>query len=129
MNRLTIDMLKIYKPLSGLDWMNYKLVKEDMTFHHIVKRENGGRNEIDNGALLMYNAHRYLHIIECIDNATYNSLNNIFKLVNKQGYEPSFEERLVIETILYNFERRYQNLENSKGKRLIRAEFMNRDFE
>lgn len=130
MNRITHDMLKIYKPLSGLDWLNYKIVrKEDITYHHIVKKEHGGKNTIDNGALLIYNAHRYLHIIENMDANTYNTLNNIFRMVNKQGFEPTFEERLVIETILCNFEKRYQNVENSKGKRLIRYEFLHRDFE
>ena len=74
MNKTTIEMLKIYKPISNLDWLNYKLVKKDVTFHHIIKSELGGKRVVTNGALLMPVAtcppistfnrmqrHRYLH--------------------------------------------------------------------
>ena len=50
-------------------------------------------------------------------------------MINKQGYEPTFEERFVIETVLNNFERKHINDENGKGKRLIRYDFLHRDFE
>lgn len=53
MRKITSEMLKIYKPVSGLDWLNYKLVKKDVTFHHIVKAEYQGKRVIENGALLM----------------------------------------------------------------------------
>ena len=43
LKNITREMLKIYKPYSYLDWMNYRLVKKDLTAHHIKKRENGGR--------------------------------------------------------------------------------------
>lgn len=130
MRRITRNMLEIYKPLSGLDWMNYKIVrKEDLTFHHIVKKENGGKNRINNGALLMPVGHTYLHLIESVDFTTYETLNNVFAAINKQGYEPTFEERFAIETLLYSFEYRYKDKYTSNGKRLIKYEFMNRDFE
>ena len=61
MKKITREMLKIYKPYSGLDWMNYKIVKRDMTAHHIIKRENGGKMQIDNIAPLMLIAHQYFH--------------------------------------------------------------------
>ena len=67
MKEITKEMLKIYKPYSNLDWMNYRLVKKDLTFHHIKKREDGGEQIIENGALLMPIAHQYLHIIEYKD--------------------------------------------------------------
>ena len=53
MDKVTQEMLEIYKPLSHLDWMNYRLVKRDVTFHHIVKSEHHGKRVISNGALLM----------------------------------------------------------------------------
>jgi len=52
MKQITREMLKIYQPLSNMDWMNYRLVRKDLTFHHIVKRENQGKQEISNGCLL-----------------------------------------------------------------------------
>ena len=38
MDRTLSEMLKIYKPLSNLDWMNYVLKKEDVTYHHRIKK-------------------------------------------------------------------------------------------
>lgn len=52
MKRITREMLKIYKPYSGLDWMNYKIVRQNMTAHHILKKEEGGMLEQSNIALL-----------------------------------------------------------------------------
>jgi hypothetical protein len=52
MKKITRDMLKIYKPYSGLDWMNYKIIRKDMTAHHILKKEDGGKLEQCNIALL-----------------------------------------------------------------------------
>lgn len=53
MESVTREMLKIYKPYSGLDWLNYKLIKDNATFHHIIKRESGGKRCVDNGCILM----------------------------------------------------------------------------
>lgn len=52
MKKVTKEMLKIYKPISNLDWMNYKIIKKDMTAHHILKKEDGGKMEQYNIALL-----------------------------------------------------------------------------
>ena len=57
MKQITKDMLKIYKPYSNLDWMNYKLVKSSTTAHHIIKKEVGGKLEQSNIALLPTNAY------------------------------------------------------------------------
>ena len=75
-------MLRIYKPLSNLDWLNYRLVKKDLTFHHIVKRVDGGRETMDNGAILMPIPHQYLHIIEFKDWKTYKHINLIYNAVS-----------------------------------------------
>ena len=37
MDSVKREMLKIYKPISNLDWMNYKLVKKDITPYDLVK--------------------------------------------------------------------------------------------
>ena len=63
MKEITREMLKIYKPISGLDWMNYKIVRRDMTAHHILKKEAGGKLEQSNIALL---TECLLHISICI---------------------------------------------------------------
>ena len=126
MKKVVRDMLKIYKPYSSLDWMNYKLVKKDVTFHHIQKRCDGGRLEINNGGLLMPNSHAYLHLIEFLDLNTYLSLNEIFKDVNYQGYEPEYEQRLIIESLLSSFESVHRWDKGSKGKLLIKRKYLER---
>ena len=93
-------MLKIYKPYSNLDWLNYRLVREQATFHHIEKREDGGKMVISNGCILMPNPHRYLHIIECKDIKTYTTLNKMFKIINNQRYEPTRDQREIMECLL-----------------------------
>ena len=126
MKKVVRDMLKIYKPYSSLDWMNYKLVKKDVTFHHIQKRCDGGRLEINNGGLLMPNSHAYLHLIEFLDLDTYLLLNEIFKDVNSQGYEPEYEQRLIIESLLSTFESVHRWDKGSKGKLLIKRKYLER---
>lgn len=128
MDSVKKEMLKIYQPISNLDWMNYRLIKKDVTFHHIVKRENKGKKDIYNGALLMPIAHQYLHLIEYKDIETYNTLNKIFKYVNQQGYEPTNEQREIIEYLLQEFENIHKWDKGSKGKLLIQKKYKDRSF-
>jgi len=128
MNRVTKEMLKIYKPLSNLDWMNYHLVRKDVTFHHIQKHENGGKRTIENGALLMPVAHQYLHLIEFKDINTYVAINKLFKFINEQKHEPTVEQRMLIEYLLCEFERVHKWDKGSKGKLLLQRKYLERDF-
>lgn len=118
---ITAEMLRVYK--SELDWMNYKVVRKDMTAHHIIKREHGGRLEWDNVALLMPVSHQYLHLIECKDINTYVKLNKIFKMINTQRDAPTKAQRELVEYLLCEFERMHQKDRNSEGKILIRREY------
>ena len=126
MGQMTKEMLEIYKPYSELDWLNYKLVRKNVTFHHIIKREHGGKRVIENGALLMPVAHQYLHLIECKDIDTYVAINKIFMLINQQRYEPTSEQRRIIEYLLSEFERIHRWDKTSKGKLLIQRKYLNR---
>ena len=129
MNKITRIMLKIYKPVSGLDWLNYKITrKKDLTFHHILKKIDGGTYDITNGAILMPTPHHYLHIIESVDFETYQAINRMFKIINMQCYEPNNEQRDVIEHLLRTFEKRHGFDKTSKGKRLIKYEFTQRGY-
>ena len=129
MKNVTIEMLKIYKPYSNLDWLNYRIVrKSDLTFHHILKQEHGGSYTISNGALLLSKPHQYLHIIEAKDIETYIAINKIFKIINKQRKEPTQEQRETIEYLLQEFESKHINDKNSKGKRLIKYEYLQRSL-
>ena len=109
--------------------MNYKIVRiEDMTFHHIIKRENSGKLEMNNGALLLPVAHQYLHLIEFKDAETYITLNKIFRIVNNQGAEPTTEQRQIIELILKDFEYTHRWSKDSRGKLLIKQKYLDRSL-
>lgn len=126
MKNIKVEMLKIYKPYSNLDWLNYKLVRKDVTLHHIIKREDGGRKDLDNLSLIMPCGHRYLHLIEYKDIETYIAINKILKIINSQLSEPTREQREIIEYLLQDFEHKHKWDKNSKGKLLIKREYKNR---
>lgn len=127
MKEIAIEMLKIYKPVSNLDWMNYRLVKNDITVHHIIKREHGGKLEIDNLAILITTSHQYLHIIEYRDIETYNAINKLFRYINQQRREPTEEQRQIIEYLLQGFEEKHKDDINAKGKKMIKKSFLRRN--
>lgn len=126
MRNVKVRMLEIYKPESSLDWMNYKLIKGKVTFHHITKRENGGGKEVSNGALLMPIAHQYLHVIEYKELGTYLALNEMFRMVNNQKCEPTKEQRQIIEYLLKEFEKNHAEDHNAQNKLLIKEEYKKR---
>ena len=123
------EMLKIYKPVSHLDWMNYKLVKTEVTYHHIQKACDSGKTTIENGALLMPVAHQYLHLIENIEIEAYVRLNEIFKVVNEQRHEPTPEQRAMVEYILQVFESVHKWDKGKKGKILVQRKYLKRVFD
>ena len=120
-------MLKIYVPYSGLDWMNYRIVREDISYHHIKKKVDGGKKTIENGAILQKNtSHPYLHLIETIDIDTYLQLNEIFKDINMQKHEPTLMQRGIVEDILLTFEKEHRWDKDRDGMLLIRSKYLKR---
>lgn len=71
-------------------------------------------------------AHQYLHLIECKDISTYVAINKIFKYINQQEYEPTQEQREIIEYLLQEFEKVHKNDKNSKGKSLVQYKYLQR---
>ena len=126
MKKIKKEMLQIYKPYSNLDWLNYKLVKNDVTLHHIIKREDGGRKDLDNLSLIMPSGHQFLHLIECKDIDTYITINKILKIINNQEAEPTRDQREIIEYLLQDFEYKHRWDKNAKGKLLIKKEYKQR---
>lgn len=126
MKEITREMLRIYNPISNLDWMNYRLVRGQVTYHHILKRSDGGKKTIHNGAILMPVAHELLHIIEYKEIKTYEMINKLFKIINTQLHEPNMEQRNIIEYLLLEFEDKHREDLNSKGKILIKDKYLKR---
>lgn len=71
-------------------------------------------------------SHQYLHLIEYKDIETYNAINKIFGYVNQQGYEPTKEQREILEFLLSNFESEHRNEKGSKGRALIKYKYLQR---
>lgn len=125
MKEVTRELIHIYKP-KGIDWMGYEYNRvDDLSFHHIQKREHGGLYTLDNGALLRQNtSHEYLHIIEYKDLDMYMYINNLLKNINTQGYAPTKRQLLAIKAILEQFEREHCSDRTAKGKPLIRTRYI-----
>ena len=125
MKGITREMIRIYKP-KGIDWMGYDINSiRDLTYHHIQKKEHGGPFTFDNGALLRGDtSHEYLHIIEYNDLDMYLYINNILKQINDQRARPTKQQLLAIRDVLLQFEREHDTETNSKGKLLIKQQYI-----
>ena len=103
MNIVKEEMMKIYNTYT-IDWINYLIRNNDITYHHIQKAEDGGKVTFDNGALLTQRAHNYLHLIERIDIDIYNRINEVLKEIIENKSEPTAIQRKKIDLLLYEFE-------------------------
>ena len=103
MKKITSQMIKVYETYK-YDWMNFLIIDNELTYHHIVKREDGGGLTFSNGALLTPRAHNYLHLIEKYDIEIYDKINEIFKAINNQKHKPSNNQKKIIDLLLLEFE-------------------------
>lgn len=119
-------MINIYN-LRGIDFGGYRITKDNpYTYHHITKKSLGGKETIENGALLSLFFHQYIHIIETREPELYNYINNVLRQINEQGHEPLLRQILAIDYLLKLFEEKHMNDKNNKNKKLIKEEFTRR---
>lgn len=125
MRDVTRDLIHTFRP-TDIDWMGYKIDSAtDVSFHHIVKKSDGGLYVFDNGALLRQNtSHEYTHLIEAKDPEMFAYINNLLKNINTQRYKPTKNQLLAIRAILEQFEREHCADTNSKGKPLIKTKYL-----
>lgn len=71
-------------------------------------------------------AHQYLHLIECKDFETYAAINKMFEYINQQRFEPTLEQREIIEFFLQKFETEHKEDKNSKGKLILKPKYLER---
>lgn len=126
MKNITREMIKIYN-LDKLCFMGYTLDRT-ASYHHIIKREHGGKETIENGAVLNKNAHEYLHIIEYKDYDTFIAINKILKIINNQRDKPTKEQLQIISKLLSMFEEEHRYDKTSKNKRLIKHQYLERYY-
>ena len=65
MDNILKTLINIYN-MNEIDWLGYKL-QDRFSYHHIIKKCDGGKRTLDNGAVLFQTSHSYLHTIENYD--------------------------------------------------------------
>ena len=119
----------------GYDFMGYTFKRtNELSFHHmIVPHKDCKRLHIEsegyvrwNGAILVQNtSHEYLHMIESMERARFEEITKYLIKINELG---QLDQDLIkqIRYLLEEFEYEHQGEVNNKGKRLIKAEYLNR---
>jgi hypothetical protein len=99
----------------------------DLSYHHIIKKCDGGPKTIENGALLVKDtSHPYLHIIEEREYDMYVYINAILKEINNQQRPPTKEQLIAMRDVLLEFERIHEYDRNSDGGQLIKQRYLTR---
>lgn len=113
----------------GHDFLGYSLQKGDIyTFHHlIIPNRQGGPYAAWNGAILYSTPHQYLHLIEATNYKYFSYLTSEMIDMNQKGFIDT-TNILEINDILCEFEHKYRNRCNKKGKRLIKDTYLNRKY-
>ena len=126
MKSITNLMINVYN-LHKIDFMGYQFSKNNASYHHlIVPRRLGGKETIDNGAVLNgKTSHPYLHRIESVDYDMFLAITSEMIDENIKGYLDK-ENLRHIDDILTLFEREHSGDTTKKGKLLIKEEFTRR---
>lgn len=111
--------------LKDIDFMGYTFNKSNASYHHlIIPRRLGGKETIENGAVLNgKTSHPYLHVIEAYDE-------NIFIAITEEILEQKALGRLDegclnrIDCLLTVFEKIHKGMYTSKGKPVVRDEYI-----
>ena len=76
-------MIDVYEP-GEEDWMGFKLATfNPYTFHHIRERRAGGKEELENGAILTDFGHKFLNYLDTHYHDVYEQYQTIFRRINK----------------------------------------------
>lgn len=124
MRKITNLMIEMYN-LKNIDFMGYSFNKNNASYHHlIIPRRLGGAETIENGAVLNgKTSHPYLHIVEGIDLDMFVSITQ--EIIEEKAIGRLDKECLGrIDDILSCFEREHSGKRTSKGKVLIKPEFV-----
>ena len=126
---ITKELIKKWD-IRDVDFMGYKKQKDDIfTFHHLlVPARYGGRYELWNGVVLcVKTSHPYLHVIEHIDISTFMYITDLMineKIMGKLDLGILKE----IDNVLKDFEKEHENDRYKNKKRVLKPEFLNRDY-
>lgn len=131
MDNVTQQMIKIYK-IKTIDFMGYKIEREkELSFHHLIiphrnckKYGLGDGRFIWNGAILVQDtSHNYLNLIEQYDFELFCRITSEMIDENLKGKIDIYNLRNINDLLTY-FEKEYANYKSSKGKILIKSEYI-----
>lgn len=111
--------------LRNIDMMGYYFNKSNASYHHlIVPKRFGGEESIENGAVLNgQTSHPYLHIVEEFDLDRFLAITS--EIIDEKSLGRLDKDNLRrIDDILRGFEKEYRGRRTSKGKTLIKPEFV-----
>ena len=133
MKEITNLMIREYniKKL-GYDFMGFNIRRNTLSFHHlIIPKRDCNRLRIENSGYVRWNgailsqetSHEYLHKIEIYDRQAFDEITQLMIEENKMG-KLDTEILLEIHNILEKFENKHKNERTSRGKVLIRPEYI-----
>ena len=127
MKEITKLMIKKYALMKlKYDFMGYNFNNSSLlSYHHlIVPRRLGGKETLQNGAILVQStSHDYLHTIEKYDLDYFNFITSEMIDQNIKGYL-DIENLKRIDDVLNLFEREYSGKRTKKNKILIKPEYV-----
>ena len=110
-------MARIYNTYER-DWLGDPIYTiEQLTRHHIVKKEKGGENGISNYALLTKTSHCFIHYLEDNDNAEYRELNDLFLALNRSCQPPTEKYYEEVARIVKKVKKHMKNNSRTRKKR------------
>ena len=113
MNEDIEEMINIYDTRK-IDWIGDSIkTLSDLTRHHIVKKQYGGDNSVNNYALLTTSSHHFIHEIETKYNKEYIYINNLFMDLNESKNPP---DKDYYDKILPVIKRIRKRIKNEKRK-------------
>ena len=121
-----LERMKIIFKTTDLDWMGYKVSRDNpFNFHHIREKRYGGKETIDNGAILSRRAHDHLHFLELYIPEAYDDWQRFFRYLNAKKEPLTEEDYEIIKKITYyeamyavrNKPRKIKTMKHTKTRR------------
>lgn len=110
----------------GTDFMGYYFeTQKELTYHHILPKNLGGKTTYGNGALLIRTSHNYIHLIENTDFKLFMEISQELVREHRAG-EITQENITAIHQVLEFFEAKYSDAYTRSGTPLIQEEFIRR---
>lgn len=105
MKHRTSKLVRMYE-LTDSCFMGFPLTKDSkFTYHHLIKKEYGGDNSLENGAVLTREAHALLNYLEMNYYDIYYQINNKLIEINKMKKHPTKEQINDIKRLIRDYER------------------------